>query len=230
MAKTTGMDRRPANLGAGIYERLLRPDRDAEEANDHAWSGQIDQRVSALDITSPGSVLTERRKERNGWNLAPGVYGGFEHSASLNAITGVSHGAKINRHCTFNNQSTVVGVEFTDEGDPSMRELVRVVSPDGERPNCVVFINCRFTRGAYAGCLVLPDLPRDGGVGCLCHIHWVCVCGDHQQRHWHYQVTGRRIYLCARLCELDHGPVRRRQEPWERHNSAGLRATRPRPC
>jgi len=147
MAKTTGMDRRPANLGAGIYERLLRPDRDAEEANDHAWSGQIDQRVSALDITSPGSVLTERRKERNGWNLAPGVYGGFEHSASLNAITGVSHGAKINRHCTFNNQSTVVGVEFTDEGDPSMRELVRVVSPDGERPNCVVFINCRFTRG-----------------------------------------------------------------------------------
>ncbi len=163
MADNTGISRRTVGTGSGIYERLLRPDQSRSDANDSAWSSQVDDRVAALGLNVPGTSLNETRKSRNVWNLPPGVYGGFEHVSNRNVINGASQGAVFTKKCVFKNQATVVGVEFSDDDDLGADCLVEVQSQGGKIANIVQFINCRFRRSS----VTMPRHARflDGAAG-----------------------------------------------------------------
>lgn len=140
----------------GIYDQLLRPAETPEEINDQAQSDQISERVTGLGLLMAGSTLAEPRKEGNAYNLTQGEHGALDHKAPHGDVRGVVAGASFNKRCVFSASSVVMGVTFTDAGDESLAEIVRVADPLANVG--VIFINCTFIRSASsATCHVLVE-------------------------------------------------------------------------
>ena len=169
----------------GIYEKLLRPTRGRQEANDQAQSDQSDQMTASLGLLVSGSAVTEERKEGNRWNLSEGDYGAARLEKPDGNINAVSGGARFTRASSFTASAMVSGVEFTDEDDASASFVISITGGA-----TVLFNGCTFTRttantshvmtesgsGAiFVGCVfkgpeatVVPGAPvivNGGGVG-----------------------------------------------------------------
>jgi hypothetical protein len=140
----------------GIYNQLLRPAETPEEINDQAQSDQISERVTQLGLLTAGSPLAEERNEGNTYNLTQGEHGALDHKAPHGDIRGVVAGASFNKRCVFSASGVVTGVTFTDAGDESLAEIVRVTFPGSDTG--VMFINCTFVRSAASStCHVLVE-------------------------------------------------------------------------
>ena len=127
--------------GYGIYNKLMRPDRTLEEANDSSHDQMIDQSVVSLGLLAPGERLRETLKRANSWTLADGTYPPFNLVAEDGYIAASGAAAVFDKPCVFNSSATVRGVIFTDAGALGAPAIVRIAA-DAK----VCFVGCVFER------------------------------------------------------------------------------------
>ncbi len=127
----------------GIYEKILRPARSRQEANDQAQSDQTDDAIGSLNALLSGAALEEEMLEGNTWNLTTGTYGAVRHDKPHGLINAISGGAVLTRACRFTSSAVVDGVTFTDTDGTTSPHLVRL-----DVAASVLFRGCTFLRSA----------------------------------------------------------------------------------